>query len=111
MTMALGVLFGYLFDPTALRSIIIPLTFLMVYPMMVTLNIKEIFSGGDTKLQLTTQLMNFVLIPFIGWAIGQLFFCGATADCAGFAAYVAAPDIRHENLLDRFCQGQYFGSY
>jgi ACR3 family arsenite efflux pump ArsB len=72
--MALGVLFGYLFDPTALRAMIIPLTFLMVYPMMVTLNIKEVFSGDDTKLQLTTQLMNFALLPFIGWAIGQLFF-------------------------------------
>lgn len=73
-SMILGVLFGYTFNSAPLRDAIIPLTFVMVYPMMVTLNIKEVFSGGDAKVQIITQFMNFVVIPFIGLTIGRLFF-------------------------------------
>ncbi len=72
--MILGVLFGFNYDARPLQQAIIPFTFLMVYPMMVTLNIREVFSGGDIRLQLTTQLINFALIPFLGYGIGQYFF-------------------------------------
>lgn len=72
--MLLGVGYGALFDPAQLRVAILPLTFLMVYPMMVTLNVKEVFNGGDLKLQTVTQLLNFALLPFLGLAVGQLFF-------------------------------------
>lgn len=73
-TMLLGVVFGAVFNPAFLQATILPLTFLMVYPMMVTLNIKEVLSGGDVKLQLVTQVLNFAIIPFLGLGIGQLFF-------------------------------------
>lgn len=72
--MVLGILYGYAFPATPLKQAIVPLTFLMVYPMMVTLNIKQVFSGGDTKLQVVVQIINFVIIPFIGLSIGKLFF-------------------------------------
>ncbi len=72
--MLLGVLYGYLYEAAPLRGAIIPFTFLMVYPMMVTLNIKEVFAGGDVRLQVVTQLLNFALIPFLGLAVGKLFF-------------------------------------
>ncbi len=72
--MILGVLFGFNYDPRPLQQAIIPFTFLMVYPMMVTLNVREVFAGGDTGLQLTTQVINFALIPFLGYSIGQYFF-------------------------------------
>lgn len=67
---------GYLFDAKPLKQLIIPITFVMVYPMMVTLNVKSIFQGKDTKLQLTTQLINFILVPIIVFAIGKIFFAG-----------------------------------
>lgn len=72
--MVLGLLYGYFTNPAQLKSAIVPLTFLMVYPMMVNLQIKQVFSGGDTKLQIVVQLLNFVLIPFIGLGIGKAFF-------------------------------------
>lgn len=72
--MAIGVLFGYLADPSALQGAILPLTFLMVYPMMVALNLKEVVAGGDLRLQVVTQIVNFALIPFLGFAMGQIFF-------------------------------------
>jgi ACR3 family arsenite efflux pump ArsB len=69
---------GYLFDAGPLKKLIIPITFVMVYPMMVTLNTKAILKGHDVKLQLTTQFINFILIPIIVFSIGKIFLTGDT---------------------------------
>ena len=68
---------GYLFDAKPLKKLIIPITFVMVYPMMTTLNVKSIFSGKDSKLQIVTQVINFVLIPIIVFSLGKIFLSGA----------------------------------
>jgi ACR3 family arsenite efflux pump ArsB len=67
---------GYIFDAAPLKQFIIPITFLMVYPMMATLNTKSIFKGRDIKLQLTTQFINFVAVPVIVFSIGKIFLTG-----------------------------------
>lgn len=72
--MVLGFLFGVSADAQGLKSLIIPFTFLMVYPMMVNLKIKKVFEGGDGKAQLLTQLLNFAIVPFIAFGLGTLFF-------------------------------------
>lgn len=72
-----GFLFGGGVDETIARKmklLIIPLTFLMVYPMMVTLNIKHLKQGLNPKLQGTAQFINFAIIPFIAFFLGKLFF-------------------------------------
>jgi len=74
LAMLAGLLFGWVADPAFLRGAILPLTFLMVYPMMVTMNVKELLKPGGGKLQGTTLLINFVLMPAIGYAAGLLFF-------------------------------------
>jgi len=77
VSMLLGLLCGYLIDVAPLKQMIIPVTFIMVYPMMVTLNVQSIFKGRDTALQLATQAINFVLIPLLAYYTGRLFFSGA----------------------------------
>lgn len=72
--MIMGMTYGVFFETSQLKNFILPLTFLMVYPMMVTLNLKELASKGDTKLQITTQVINFAVIPFLGLVIGRYFF-------------------------------------
>jgi len=73
--MILGLLYGLVFDPKDLKLFIVPLTFLMVYPMMVTLNVKQLFSAvKDTKLQALTLIINFAIIPFIAFGMGRIFF-------------------------------------
>ncbi|NTU53409.1 MAG: arsenic resistance protein [Chlorobiaceae bacterium] len=74
ISMAAGLLFGTSADPAFLRSAILPLTFLMVYPMMVTMNVRELFKPGGQKLQGVTLAINFVLMPAIGYGMGLLFF-------------------------------------
>ncbi|MDI6800744.1 MAG: bile acid:sodium symporter [Thermodesulfovibrionales bacterium] len=72
--MIAGFLFGLNFDVAFLRNLIIPFTFLMVYPMMITLNIKHLKEGINLRLQAATQFVNFAIIPFIAYGLGLLFF-------------------------------------
>lgn len=72
--MVLGIVIGSVVNPAPLKALIIPLTFLMVYPMMVNLQIQKVFSGQDYKLQLVTQLINFAIVPFFAFGMGRLFF-------------------------------------
>ena len=78
--MVAGFLFGISVDQglvKQLKSLIIPFTFLMVYPMMVTLNIKHLKDGiKNIKLQFLTQFINFAIIPFLAYALGLFFFAG-----------------------------------
>lgn len=85
ISMLLGLQFGYFFDAKPLKQFIIPVTFIMVYPMMVTLNVQSIFKGRDTKLQIATQIINFVLIPLLAYFTGTLFFSGGAEKYALWA--------------------------
>lgn len=72
--MLTGYVFGVTADAAFLKSLILPFTFLMVYPMMVTLKIRQVLEGGDGKAQLLTQVINFAVIPFVAFALGKVFF-------------------------------------
>lgn len=74
VAMLLGLGYG-LIAPTAwLRALIVPLTLLMVYPMMVSLKLRTLFVGGDGKAQVFAQTINFAVIPFVAYALGRLWF-------------------------------------
>ncbi|MFW5837359.1 MAG: arsenic resistance protein [Desulfovibrionaceae bacterium] len=81
--MAAGLAAGLAFDASPLKALIVPLTFLMVYPMMVTLRAAEVLRGGDAKAQILTQALNFGAIPFLAFGLGQAFFPGNPYLCLG----------------------------
>jgi ACR3 family arsenite efflux pump ArsB len=72
--MVLGLIWGALLPSGWLASLVIPLTFLMVYPMLVDLRLPLLFGGKDVRLQLTAQAINFLVIPFVAYGIGRWFF-------------------------------------
>ena len=72
--MLLGLGLGSLADARALRWLILPLTFLMIYPMMVTMSLRALATPGGKRLQATALVINFGVMPGIGWALGLLFF-------------------------------------
>jgi len=74
LAMVAGLLFGSVTVPTFLRMAILPLTFLMVYPMKVTMNVRDLLKAGDNTLQIITLAINFLLMPAIGYGMGLLFF-------------------------------------
>lgn len=77
--MLLGLAFGAISPAGFLRWAILPLTFLMVYPMMVTMNLRSLTAPGDQRLQATVLAINFLLMPIVGWGMGLLFFADQPA--------------------------------
>ena len=74
LSMLIGLGFGYYVQSGFLKFFILPLTFLMVYPMMVAMNMKELFKKSGARVQWVAILMNFILVPSLGYAMGSLFF-------------------------------------
>jgi ACR3 family arsenite transporter len=77
LLMLAGLVFGGLADPAVikqLKSLIVPLTFLMVFPMMVTLNIRHLKQGLNLKIQVSGIFINFAIIPFVAFLLGKVFF-------------------------------------
>ncbi len=72
--MAGGLVLGYHFNLSALKILILPFTFLMVYPMMVSLGMRQVFLPGHRRLQLVTHGINFIIIPVAGFILGAVFF-------------------------------------
>ncbi len=72
--MIMGIIIGYFFDMSFLKMTIIPLTFLMVYPMMVNLKLEAVLSLQGIKAQAVAQLLNFAIIPFIAYFLAKAFF-------------------------------------
>ncbi len=73
IAMLLGLLVGGTLEVQILRVSILPLTIMMIYPMMVALNFRSVFSSCSIKLQLTTQFINSLLIPLVAFGVGKLF--------------------------------------
>jgi ACR3 family arsenite efflux pump ArsB len=74
VAMALGLAHGLALPADWLRSLILPLTFLMVFPMMVGLRLSQLGEPGDVRVQVLAQAVNFGVIPFVAFALGLLFF-------------------------------------
>lgn len=72
--MLAGLGFGAIAETAWLKAAILPLTFLMVYPMMVSLNMSELRHLQGWRTQGLALLVNFGLIPALGYALGLLFF-------------------------------------
>jgi len=89
--MIAGFVCGYAWDAHGLKRLILPFTFLMVYPMMVTLKIRELFRGGDLKAQLLTQTLNFTIIPLTAYFLGRFFFSTQPAMALGLLLAALVP--------------------
>lgn len=74
LVMIAGFITGLQIDARPLKQLIVPLTFLMVYPMMVNLQIRKVVEGGDVKVQVVTQLLNFLVIPLIAYGMARVVF-------------------------------------
>ncbi len=86
-----GILFGSFVDSSFLKATIIPLTFLMVYPMMVNLQVEKLLQGGGLKVQLTAQAINFLVIPFVAYFLGVTFFSDSPAIMLGLLLAALLP--------------------
>ena len=74
VSITLGIIVGYNFEVDWFKKLILPLTFALVYPMLVTLNFNSLLQKSNYKLQGITQIVNFVIFPLIAFGVGYVFF-------------------------------------
>lgn len=74
ISLLLGLLYGISFNPDSLKQLVLPLTFVMVYPMMINLNWEKLLKGKDLKVMAVAQGVNFVLVPTIAILLSTVFF-------------------------------------
>lgn len=91
LSMVLGLLYGYMGNPGYLEALIIPLTIMMIYPMMVGLNVKSLMGELDWKLQGATQAINFLAIPFVAFFIGKIFLANQPLFAFGLVLMALLP--------------------
>lgn len=90
-TVVLGIILGVLLDLAPLKSLTMLFTILIVFPMMIDLRIQNIFSLDDVKVQLCTQIVNFAMIPFIGYGLANLFLKDQVALALGLLLVALLP--------------------
>lgn len=74
IVLLLGFILGLNVSLISYKSLILPLTFFMIYPTMIGFNIKKVVDLSNTKLILTSLVVNFLLIPIIAFIVGRLCF-------------------------------------
>jgi ACR3 family arsenite efflux pump ArsB len=75
-SMIAGLVVGAFVDLSPLKSLILPLTMLMVYPMLVNFRPAEALHLKDAKAVGIAMAVNFALLPLVAWGLAQLFFGG-----------------------------------
>ena len=106
MVLGFGFGFGFGFGLLAPTGWLKLLTFLMVYPMMVTFKLTKVLEGGDSKAQLVAQLINFGIIPFVAFGLGQTFFPTQPYYAMGLLLAALLADLGHDHFVDRLCRRQ-----
>lgn len=74
IAMVLGFVFGAIFDASPLRNSVLPLTFFLVYPMMIGFDVGKAFQHGNLRVQIAALLLNFGVFPFIAVGLGRIVF-------------------------------------
>lgn len=105
VTLVLGVIVGALAPVDWLSALVIPLTLLMIYPMMVNLRLHELLVGGDGRAQGLAQLINFAVIPFIAYGLGLWWFADAPYLALGLLLAALLPTSGMTISWTGFAQG------
>jgi ACR3 family arsenite efflux pump ArsB len=73
VAMAAGLGVGMVADVRPLRPLILPVTILMIYPIMVTLELRSLMVTCRWRMLALIQLINLIVLPLLGWVLGRIF--------------------------------------
>jgi len=73
-SMLLGLAAGILVDFSAAKVLILPMTMLMVYPMLVNFRPAQAFNLDDSKAVGLAMVLDFIALPLLAWGLALLFF-------------------------------------
>lgn len=81
--MVAGLILGAFVDVAWMGLFIMPLTILMIFPLMMNLQWRALVTGGGKALLLSTTAVHFLLIPFLAFSLAKLFFPGDAVVLSG----------------------------
>ncbi|MBN2840000.1 MAG: arsenic resistance protein [Coriobacteriia bacterium] len=73
-SMLLGLAAGILVDFSAAKVLILPMTMLMVYPMLVNFRPAQALNLDDSKAVGLAMVLDFIALPLLAWGLALLFF-------------------------------------
>lgn len=74
LSMVSGLAAGLLFDLSAAKALILPMTMLMVYPMLVNFRPTEALDLRDSRAVGVAMALDFLVLPVLAWGLALLFF-------------------------------------
>lgn len=105
ISMIAGLVIGYYFNTKSLSIFVIPLTILMVFPMMVNIDFNKLVQKGDKKIILLSQMVNFFVIPLLAFGIGSIFLKTQPYLFIGFMLMAVLPTSGMTIAWTGFTQG------
>ncbi|MDI6712339.1 MAG: hypothetical protein QMD96_03785 [Anaerosomatales bacterium] len=81
--MAAGFAYGLLADASLLKPWVLPLTVVMVYPMLVNFRPRAVLDGGDMRAFWMAMGLDFLVLPLVAWGFALAFFREQPALFAG----------------------------
>ncbi|MHB1016536.1 MAG: arsenic resistance protein [Coriobacteriia bacterium] len=76
LAMIAGLIVGLAFDVSSLQGLVLPMTMLMVYPMLVNFRFREALDLADGKAIALAMFLDFVVLPAVAWGLAVTFFSG-----------------------------------
>ena len=74
--MVLGLVAGLTFDVRSPQALVLPMTMLMVYPMLVNFRVREALDLTDGKAIGLAMFLDFIVLPAVAWGLALAFFSG-----------------------------------
>jgi ACR3 family arsenite efflux pump ArsB len=76
LSMVAGLAVGLLADVRGLQGLVLPMTMLMVYPMLVNFRVRDALDLRDAKAVALAMALDFIALPAIAWGLALAFFRG-----------------------------------
>lgn len=73
-SMVLGLIAGAAFDVQPLSALVLPMTMLMVYPMLISFKPRDAFTMEYRRPVTLSMLINFIILPLVAFGFAWLFF-------------------------------------
>ncbi len=91
LTLIVGFVIGLGMDTSPLKHLILPVTFIMIYPSMIGFNARDIFNLSHGKLLAVVILINFLFVPALAYLLGTQFLLNDPQLFAGLAITALLP--------------------
>ncbi len=92
LSIVLGLLIGYVSNTMFLKGLVTYILFLMIYPMMINLNILDVFKTfKEPKKILIATGINFIVSPLVAVVLSRIFFANYPSLALGMLVIAVLP--------------------